>query len=87
MIKQLFLSFACLAVSSVYAQKSPVWLDPEVNQVNREVRHAHFFAFENEELARQKGENEVCPLSLDGGAVEVLFRERPSECAKGLLQP
>ena len=67
MIKQLFLSLACLAVSSVYAQKSPVWLDPEVNQVNREVRHAHFFAFENEELARQNDKTKSARyLSMEG---------------------
>ena len=51
MKKHLFLSLACMAVTSVHAQKTPVWLDPQVNQVNREARHAHFFAFENEELA------------------------------------
>ena len=44
---------ACMAVVTVYAQKAPSWQDPEVNQVNREARHAHFFAFEDEELARQ----------------------------------
>ena len=53
MIKQLFLSMACMAVVTVNAQKAPSWQDPEVNQVNREARHAHFFAFEDEELARQ----------------------------------
>ena len=53
MIKLLFLSLACMAVTAGHAQKTPVWLDPQVNQVNREVRHAHFFAFENEDLARQ----------------------------------
>ena len=53
MIKQLFLSLACVAVTAVYAQKTPVWLDPEVNQVNREARRAHFFGFENDDLARK----------------------------------
>ena len=53
MIKPLFLSMACMAVVTVNAQKAPSWQDPEVNQVNREARHAHFFAFEDEELARQ----------------------------------
>jgi len=53
MIKQLFLSLACMATLTVHAQKTPVWLDPQVNQVNREARHAHFFAYENEDLARQ----------------------------------
>ena len=55
MIKQLLLSFACLVVTSANAQKTPVWQDPTVNQVNREARHAHFFAFENQDLA-QKGD-------------------------------
>ena len=27
------------------------WQDPSVNQVNREARRAHFFAFETESLA------------------------------------
>jgi len=53
MIKKLLFSLTCLAVTSAYAQKAPVWQDPNVNQVNREVRRAHFFAFEDEALARQ----------------------------------
>ena len=53
MIKHLFLSLACMAMMPVHAQKTSVWMDPEVNQVNREARHAHFFAYENEDLARQ----------------------------------
>ena len=53
MIKQLFLSLACMAVMVGHAQKTPVWLDPQVNQVNREARNAHLFAFENEDLAQQ----------------------------------
>ena len=53
MIKQLFLSLACMAMMPVHAQKTSVWMDPEVNQVNREARHAHFFAYENEDLARK----------------------------------
>ena len=52
MIKQLFLSLACMAMMPVHAQKTPAWLNPEVNQVNREARRAHFFAYENEDLAR-----------------------------------
>ncbi len=53
MIKQILLSLTCLAVIPVSAQKTPVWQDPNVNQVNREVRRADFFAFESEELAKQ----------------------------------
>ena len=67
MIKQLCMSMVCLALSSVYAQKLPVWQDPNVNQVNREARHAHFFAFESEEMARQgdKSKSERY-LSMEG---------------------
>ena len=56
-----------MAMVSAYAQKTPVWLDPEVNQVNREARHAHFFAFENQDLA-QKGDKAKSArfLSMEG---------------------
>ena len=53
MIKQILFSLACLTVIPVSAQKVPVWQDPNVNQQNREVRRADFFAFESEELAKQ----------------------------------
>ena len=67
MIKLLFLSLACMAVTAGHAQKTPVWLDPQVNQVNREARHAHFFAFENQDLA-QKGDKTKSArfLSMEG---------------------
>ena len=67
MKKHLFLSLACMAVTSVHAQKTPVWLNPQVNQVNREARHAHFFAFENKELASKgdKAQSERF-LSMEG---------------------
>ncbi|MBQ6201436.1 MAG: DUF4981 domain-containing protein [Prevotella sp.] len=67
MIRQLILSLAAMAMVSAYAQKTPVWLDPEVNQVNREARHAHFFAFENQDLA-QKGDKAKSArfLSMEG---------------------
>ncbi|MBR0180847.1 MAG: DUF4981 domain-containing protein [Prevotella sp.] len=67
MIKQFFLSAACLMAVSAYGQKLPVWQDPNVNQVNRVARHAHFFAFESEEMARQgdKSKSERY-LSMEG---------------------
>ncbi len=47
--------------------KSPAWLDPTVNRVNVEAPRSHFFAFENEELAR-KNEKKASAryLSLEG---------------------
>ena len=56
-----------MAMVSVHAQKTAVWLDPEVNQVNREARHAHFFAYENEDLARQADKAKSARfLSMEG---------------------
>ncbi len=52
-MKKLFLSLTCLCWIVGYGQKLPVWQNPTVNQQNRESRHADFFAFENEEAAKQ----------------------------------
>ena len=50
--KRIFLvSLAMIANTMVFAESQPVWKDPAVNQVNREQRHAHFFAFEDMEKA------------------------------------
>jgi beta-galactosidase len=51
-MKKLLLAVMCLASVAVYAQKTPVWKDPAVNQVNREARRAAFFAFEDADKAR-----------------------------------
>ena len=49
------MSIACLmALQSFAADKTPVWKDPTVNQVNREPRRANFFAFENADKAKAK---------------------------------
>ena len=67
MIKQLLFSLACLTVMPVGAQKAPVWQDPNVNQVNREVRRADFFAFESEDLAKQGDKTKSSRyLSMEG---------------------
>ena len=67
MIKQLLLSLTCLAVMPVSAQKVPAWQDPTVNQQNREVRRADFFAYESEELAKQGDKTKSARyLSMEG---------------------
>jgi beta-galactosidase len=48
------------------AQKLPVWQDPNVNQQNREVRHAHFFAFENVDKAKSDKTQSARYLSMEG---------------------
>lgn len=50
-IKSLILSAMALAAASAFAQKTPVWQDPAVNQINRLQDRANYFAFENEGLA------------------------------------
>ena len=67
MIKQIVISLTCLAVMPVCAQKVPVWQDPTVNQQNREVRRADFFAFESEDAARQGDKTKSSRyLSMEG---------------------
>ena len=53
MKRQILTFLACLTVLSAVAarEKTPVWKDPQVNQVNREARRADFFAFENGDKA------------------------------------
>ena len=67
-MRKLLLSIACLvALQSFAADKTPVWKDPMVNQVNREQRHATFFAFESEELAQQGDKTKSSRyLSMEG---------------------
>ena len=53
MLKKLILSMALVAsATAIAADKTPVWCDPAVNQVNREARRADFFAFENADKAK-----------------------------------
>lgn len=57
------LSFAALA----HAQTMKEWQDPNVNEVNRVPMHAAYFAFENDEAAREGvKENSGNFLSLNG---------------------
>ncbi len=49
------------------ADRKPVWQDPAVNQVNREARHAHFFAFEDAEKATADDKTQSTRyLSMEG---------------------
>ena len=66
-MRKLLLSIVCLASLSTYAADTkPVWLDPSVNQQNREPRRADFFAFEN--LDKAKGDKSASDryLSMEG---------------------
>ena len=66
-MKKLLLSIACLmTVSAFAADKTPVWKDPSVNQQNRAPRRAHFFAFENAEMAKGDKAKSARFLSMEG---------------------
>ncbi len=52
MLRKLFLSVALLTACSAFAESTPYWRDPAVNQVNREARRAAFFAFESADKAQ-----------------------------------
>ncbi len=52
MLRKLFLSVALLTACSAFAESTPYWRDPAVNQVNREARRAAFFAFESADKAK-----------------------------------
>ena len=66
-MRRLLLSIACLvALPMLAADKTPVWKDPSVNQVNREPRRAYFFAFENSDKARGDKSASARYLSMEG---------------------
>jgi beta-galactosidase len=51
MLKRLFLSLTAVIAMTATADVKPYWLDPNVNQVNREARRAAFFAYESADKA------------------------------------
>ncbi len=66
-MKRLLLAVMCMAAMAAYAQKTPVWKDPAVNQVNREARRAAFFAFEDADKARANDKTKSARyLSMEG---------------------
>ena len=67
MLKKLVLSFVCLASIEALADVKPYWMDPAVNQVNREARRAAFFAFESADMARANDKTKSSRyLSMEG---------------------
>ena len=45
-MRKLLLAIMMMATMGVAAQQAPEWKNPQVNQMNREARRAHFFAYE-----------------------------------------
>ena len=66
-MRKLLLSIVCVASTMAFAaEKTPVWKDPLVNQVNRETRHSSFFAFESQEKANGDKTQSDRYLSMEG---------------------
>ena len=51
--KKILLSVLALGSLTAWAQKTPVWCDPSVNEINRKTDVASYFAYETEALAKQ----------------------------------
>ena len=52
-IKHLIMSVLAMGSMAAQAQKTPVWCDPAVNEINRKMDAANFFAYESKELAEK----------------------------------
>ena len=52
-LKKILLSALALGALTAQAQKTPVWCDPNVNEINRKMDVANYFAYESEALAQQ----------------------------------
>ncbi len=67
MLKRLFLSLTAVIAMTATAYVKPYWLDPNVNQVNREARRAAFFAFEDADKAKVNDKTKSSRyLSMEG---------------------
>lgn len=51
--KKILWSVLALGALTAQAQKTPVWCDPNVNEINRKTDVANYFAYETEALAQQ----------------------------------
>lgn len=67
MLKKLLFTLACMVATTGMAETKPLWQNPEINQQNREVRRANFFAFENQSLAENGDKTRSARyLSMEG---------------------
>ena len=51
-MKKLFLTLLCACTVAGLRAQSDEWLDPAVNEINRQQMHATFFAYESADAAR-----------------------------------
>ena len=66
-MRKLLLAIMTMATMGAAAQQAPEWKNPQVNQMNREARHAHFFAYETQELAAKAQKQQSARyMSMEG---------------------
>ena len=66
-MRKLLLAIMTMATMGIAAQQAPEWKNPQVNQMNREARHAHFFAYETQELAAKAQKQQSARyMSMEG---------------------
>ena len=66
-MRKLLLAIMTMATMGVAAQQAPEWKNPQVNKMNREARHAHFFAYETQELAAKAQKQQSARyMSMEG---------------------
>ena len=66
-MRKLLLAMMMMATVGVAAQQAPEWKNPQVNQMNREARRAHFFAYETQELAAKAQKQQSARfMSMEG---------------------
>ena len=66
-MRKLLLAMMTMATMGLAAQQAPEWKNPQVNQMNREARRAHFFAYETQELAAKANKQQSSRyLSMEG---------------------
>ena len=67
-------------------KKAPCWMDPAVNRVNVETSRAHFFAFENEALARENKKEASKRFMTLEGMWKFLWVKDHFDAPKGFFQ-
>ena len=63
-VKTILLSVLAWGALTAQAQNTPVWCDPNVNEINRKMDVAHYFAYESEALAQQSQSPKANAISL-----------------------
>lgn len=88
MFKQLLFSLAFVTTATTaVADTAPFWRNPAVNQINRESRHANFFAYESQALAGQGDKKKSERYLSIEGKWKFNFVRNHNEAPVGFFKP